>query len=113
MAVNIPGLVAVLLFYIVILGIGIWASRKSKEVEKTCAGKKSEVTIVGGRNINTVVGLFTLTGSPFSVISNVCQFIRRCAPLPLPFFHCVLLSSRFLCFSFSNMGWWRLHHGNR
>uniref|UniRef100_UPI0037E8A1E3 high affinity choline transporter 1-like n=1 Tax=Semicossyphus pulcher TaxID=241346 RepID=UPI0037E8A1E3 len=63
MAVNVPGLVAVVVFYIVILVIGIWASRKSKKVEKTCAGSKSEVTIVGGRNINVLVGVFTMTAT--------------------------------------------------
>ncbi|XP_054475909.1 high-affinity choline transporter 1-like isoform X2 [Anoplopoma fimbria] len=63
MAVNVPGLVALMVFYIVILGIGIWASRKSKKVEKTCAGAKSEVAIVGGRNINVLVGVFTMTAT--------------------------------------------------
>ncbi|XP_070687331.1 high affinity choline transporter 1-like [Pempheris klunzingeri] len=63
MAVNVPGLVAVVVFYIVILVIGIWASRKSKKVEKTCAGSKSEVTIVGGRNISVLVGVFTMTAT--------------------------------------------------
>ncbi|KAM9352373.1 high affinity choline transporter 1-like [Symphorus nematophorus] len=63
MAVNVPGLVAVVVFYIVILVIGIWASRKSKKVENTCAGSKSEVTIVGGRNISVLVGVFTMTAT--------------------------------------------------
>ncbi|XP_029378306.1 high-affinity choline transporter 1-like [Echeneis naucrates] len=63
MAVDIPGLVAVVFFYIVILVIGIWAARKSKKVEKKCVGSKSEVTIVGGRNINTIIGVFTMTAT--------------------------------------------------
>ncbi|XP_034390513.1 high affinity choline transporter 1-like [Cyclopterus lumpus] len=63
MAVNVPGLVAVVVFYIVILAIGIWASRKSKKVEKTCTGAKSEVAIVGDRNINVLVGVFTMTAT--------------------------------------------------
>ncbi|KAM7396667.1 hypothetical protein PAMP_019691 [Pampus punctatissimus] len=63
MAVDVPGLVAVVVFYIVILVIGIWASRKSKKVEKTCVGSKSEVSIVGGRNINVLVGVFTMTAT--------------------------------------------------
>ncbi|XP_040894295.1 high-affinity choline transporter 1-like isoform X2 [Toxotes jaculatrix] len=63
MAVDVPGLVAVLVFYLVILVIGIWASRKSKKMEKTCAGNKSEVTIVGGRNISVLVGVFTMTAT--------------------------------------------------
>ncbi|TKS73398.1 High affinity choline transporter 1 Hemicholinium-3-sensitive choline transporter [Collichthys lucidus] len=63
MAVNVPGLVAVVVFYIIILVMGIWASRKSKKVEKTIVGSKSEVAIVGGRNINVLVGVFTMTAT--------------------------------------------------
>lgn len=62
MAVNVPALVAVLFFYIVILAIGFWASRKAKKVEKMVGGSKAEVTMVGGRNINLPVGILTLTG---------------------------------------------------
>ncbi|KAG8012624.1 High affinity choline transporter 1 [Nibea albiflora] len=63
MAVNVPGLVAVVIFYIIILLMGIWASRKSKKVEKTFVGSKSEVAIVGGRNISVLVGVFTMTAT--------------------------------------------------
>uniref|UniRef100_A0A8C4RQ20 High-affinity choline transporter 1-like n=1 Tax=Erpetoichthys calabaricus TaxID=27687 RepID=A0A8C4RQ20_ERPCA len=63
MAVNIPGLVAVIVFYIIILVIGIWASKRSKKEEKKCSGERSEVTIVGGRNLNAWVGVFTLTAT--------------------------------------------------
>lgn len=62
MAVNVPALVAVVFFYIVIVAISFWAFRKSKEVEKTVGGSKAEITIVGGRNINLPVGILTLTG---------------------------------------------------
>ncbi|KAM9815518.1 high-affinity choline transporter 1-like [Syngnathus typhle] len=63
MAVHVGGLVAVIAFYAVILLTGILASRKSKKVEKKCTGKKSEVAIVGGRNINVVIGVFTMTAT--------------------------------------------------
>ncbi|KAG7216078.1 hypothetical protein INR49_007830, partial [Caranx melampygus] len=65
MAVDVPGLVGVVVFYLIILVIGIWASRKSKKVEKACVGSKSEVAIVGGRNISVLVGVFTMTGGLF------------------------------------------------
>lgn len=66
MAVDVPGLVGVVVFYLIILVIGIWASRKSKKVEKACVGSKSEVAIVGGRNISVLVGVFTMTGKKLS-----------------------------------------------
>ncbi|XP_072120679.1 high affinity choline transporter 1-like [Mobula birostris] len=61
MAVNILGLVAVIVFYMLILATGIWASRKSKREEKSCPGPKSEVAMVGGRNIGILVGIFATT----------------------------------------------------
>ncbi|XP_064202973.1 high-affinity choline transporter 1-like [Anguilla rostrata] len=63
MAVNIPGLIAVAVFYMIILAIGIWASRKSKQVEKKSSGTGTEVTLVAGRNINIFVGIFTMTAT--------------------------------------------------
>ncbi|XP_072898018.1 high affinity choline transporter 1-like [Hemitrygon akajei] len=63
MAVNLLGLVAVIVFYMLILATGIWASRKSKREEKSCPGPRSEVAMVGGRNIGTLVGIFTTTAT--------------------------------------------------
>uniref|UniRef100_A0A3Q2YL68 High affinity choline transporter 1-like n=1 Tax=Hippocampus comes TaxID=109280 RepID=A0A3Q2YL68_HIPCM len=63
MSVHAAGLVAVGVFYVVILLTGILALRKSKEVEKKCIGKKSEVAIVGGRDMIVVIGVFTMTAT--------------------------------------------------
>lgn len=99
MAVNVPGLVAVVVFYIIILVMGIWASRKSKKVEKTIVGSKSEVAIVGGRNINVLVGVFTMTGRAFNfyvchlVVRSLCVFL-----LMYPFhFYCSTLHLIVFC----------------
>uniref|UniRef100_A0A8C7YYH5 High affinity choline transporter 1-like n=1 Tax=Oryzias sinensis TaxID=183150 RepID=A0A8C7YYH5_9TELE len=63
MAVDIPGLVSVVIFYVCILAIGVWGSHKAKQVEKTCPGSKSDVSIIGGRNISVLVGVFTMTAT--------------------------------------------------
>ncbi|XP_031721410.1 high affinity choline transporter 1-like isoform X1 [Anarrhichthys ocellatus] len=63
MAVNWPGLVSIGVFYMMILGMGIWASRKSKREEKKCTGNRSEVTMVGGRNLNIWVSICTMTAT--------------------------------------------------
>uniref|UniRef100_A0A8D0DLD6 High affinity choline transporter 1 n=1 Tax=Salvator merianae TaxID=96440 RepID=A0A8D0DLD6_SALMN len=60
MALNVSGLVALVIFYVMTLAIGVWASRKSKK-EKNL--QPSEVAIVGGRNINFCIGLFTATAT--------------------------------------------------
>lgn len=67
MVVNIPGTVTLVVFYCIILLTGIWGSWKSSQEEKKCQVGKSEVAIVGGRNINVVVGIFTMTGEHVTI----------------------------------------------
>ncbi|XP_045928613.1 high-affinity choline transporter 1-like [Micropterus dolomieu] len=63
MAINWPALLSIGVFYVIVLGTGIWASRKSKREEKKCTGNRSEVTMVGGRNLNIWVSIFTMTAT--------------------------------------------------
>ncbi|XP_068442814.1 high-affinity choline transporter 1-like [Clinocottus analis] len=63
MAVNWLGLLSIGVFYILILATGIWASRKSKREEKKCTGKRSEVLMVGGRDLNIWVSICTMTAT--------------------------------------------------
>ncbi|XP_078356322.1 high-affinity choline transporter 1-like, partial [Oculina patagonica] len=53
--VNIVGVVAIVVFYMLILGIGLWAARRRKEGE--------EEAMLAGRSIGMVVGTFTLTAT--------------------------------------------------
>ena len=52
--INVAGVVAIVLFYLLILAIGLWAARRRKDNE--------EETMLAGRSIGMVVGTFTLTG---------------------------------------------------
>ncbi|XP_008405594.1 high-affinity choline transporter 1-like [Poecilia reticulata] len=63
MALNIPGVVAVVLFYILILGTGVWAARKTRRIERKSSGDRTEVVLLGDRNISLVVGIFTMTAT--------------------------------------------------
>ncbi|XP_029286826.1 high affinity choline transporter 1-like [Cottoperca gobio] len=63
MALNIPGVIAVVLFYILILGTGVWASRKSRKAERMSHGDRTEAVLLGGRNISLPVGIFTMTAT--------------------------------------------------
>ncbi|XP_062983456.1 high affinity choline transporter 1-like [Elgaria multicarinata webbii] len=60
MALNVSGLVAVVVFYVLTLATGIWASRKTKKEKNK---KPSEVAMVGDRNMNFFIGLFTATAT--------------------------------------------------
>ncbi|NWI93724.1 SC5A7 protein, partial [Pitta sordida] len=61
MALNIPGLVSISVFFTLTLAIGIWASWKSKKDQQN--RNPTEMAIVGGRNINVFIGLFTATAT--------------------------------------------------
>ncbi|XP_008301173.1 high affinity choline transporter 1-like [Stegastes partitus] len=63
MAVNWLGLLSIGVFYMIILATGIWASRKAKYEEKKSPGSRSEVAMVGGRNLNIIVSIFTMTAT--------------------------------------------------
>ncbi|KAM4607135.1 high-affinity choline transporter 1-like [Polymixia lowei] len=63
MALNIPGVIVMVLFYLLVLGTGIWASFKSKKEAKKIQGDKTEMALLGNRGINLVVGIFTMTAT--------------------------------------------------
>ncbi|KAJ3583777.1 hypothetical protein NHX12_015599 [Muraenolepis orangiensis] len=62
MALNVPGVVVMLIFYIMVLGTGIWASFKSKKEMKKTSVDQMEMTLLGNRGIPLGVGMFTMTG---------------------------------------------------
>nr|XP_009682410.1 PREDICTED: high affinity choline transporter 1-like [Struthio camelus australis] len=61
MALNIAGVVSLSVFYTLTLATGIWASWKSKKDQKN--RNPTEMAIVGGRNMNVFIGLFTATAT--------------------------------------------------
>ncbi|KAK6291153.1 hypothetical protein J4Q44_G00384490 [Coregonus suidteri] len=63
MALNWPGLLSIGGFYLIVLATGVWASRKSKREERKCTGNLSEVAMVGGRNLNIWISIFTTTAT--------------------------------------------------
>ncbi|GLD74545.1 high-affinity choline transporter 1-like isoform X2 [Lates japonicus] len=62
MAVNIPGVISMAFFYLLVLGTGIWASFKSRREQKKSAANEMEMALLGNRHISWVVGIFTMTG---------------------------------------------------
>ncbi|XP_053713492.1 high affinity choline transporter 1-like isoform X1 [Synchiropus splendidus] len=63
MALNVPGLVVMAVFYLLILGTGIWASMRSRKEERKWTGDGIEITLLAGRKITLLVGIFTLTAT--------------------------------------------------
>ena len=62
MAVHIPGLIMMVAFYLLVLGIGIWASVKSKKMQRNALGAQLEVSFLASRRISLFMGVFTMTG---------------------------------------------------
>ncbi|KAI5616970.1 high-affinity choline transporter 1-like, partial [Silurus asotus] len=62
MSIHVEGLVAIALFYLLILFVGIWAAWKNKNSGVGDADK-SETIMVGGRDIGLFVGGFTMTAT--------------------------------------------------
>ncbi|XP_068184073.1 high-affinity choline transporter 1-like [Antennarius striatus] len=63
MAVNVPGVIVMVVFYLLVLGTGIWASFKSKRKQKKSGAPGMEMVLLGNRSINWVVGIFTMTAT--------------------------------------------------
>ncbi|XP_073342342.1 high-affinity choline transporter 1-like isoform X2 [Pagrus major] len=63
MSLNVPGVVVMVFFYVLVLGTGIWASMKSKRVKKSSQADQTEVSLLGNRGISLAVGVFTMTAT--------------------------------------------------
>ncbi|XP_068166169.1 high-affinity choline transporter 1-like [Antennarius striatus] len=63
MAVNVPGVIVMVVFYLLVLGTGIWASFRSKRKQKKSGATGMEMALLGNRSINVVVGVFTMTAT--------------------------------------------------
>ncbi|XP_051840255.1 high affinity choline transporter 1 [Antechinus flavipes] len=61
MAFHVEGLIAIIVFYLLILMVGIWAAWKTKN--SGSSEERSEAIIVGGRDIGLLVGGFTMTAT--------------------------------------------------
>lgn len=53
---------AIAVFYLLILCVGIWAALKNKHSGEAEGTDRSETIMVGGRDIGLFVGGFTMTG---------------------------------------------------
>lgn len=63
--VNVAGLISIIIFYLAILGVGIFAARKKNKKTKKDASVEEQTNevILAGRDIGAVIGCFTMTGS--------------------------------------------------
>ncbi|CAN7940023.1 unnamed protein product [Ixodes hexagonus] len=60
MGLNVPGLAASVIFYVLIVVVGFWGARR-RQARTTCVDR-SEDLMLGGRSVSLVVGVFTVIG---------------------------------------------------
>lgn len=65
--INVAGVISIILFYVLILAVGIWAARKKPPGENS-----EEEVMLAGRSIGLFVGIFTMTGNS-TVNPHSCQ----------------------------------------
>lgn len=61
---NVAGLVSIIVFYLIILAIGLFAAWRKNRNAKNAQSTEEETNevILAGRNIGMFVGCFTMTG---------------------------------------------------
>ncbi|XP_068597079.1 high-affinity choline transporter 1-like [Brachionichthys hirsutus] len=80
MAVNVPGVIAIVFFYLLVLGTGIWASFRSKRKQRRSGATGMEMVLLGNRSINLVVGVFTMTATWVGGSAIVGSVAMMCTP---------------------------------
>lgn len=75
--INIAGVVSIVLFYLLILAVGIWAGRKKEE-----GNDSEEEVMLAGRSIGLFVGIFTMTGNLFDPVFFISISIDLHKQLP-------------------------------
>uniref|UniRef100_A0A8C6U990 High-affinity choline transporter 1-like n=1 Tax=Neogobius melanostomus TaxID=47308 RepID=A0A8C6U990_9GOBI len=63
MGLNVPGLLAMIAFYALVLGIGVWASVRSRRARDRSQENRTEHILLGNRGISLAVGVFTMTAT--------------------------------------------------
>lgn len=70
--INLAGVVSIVLFYLLILAVGIWAGRKKEE-----GNDSEEEVMLAGRSIGLFVGIFTMTGNFISIQLQFKNFKKK------------------------------------
>lgn len=74
--IDYGGVIAIIFFYLLILAVGVWAGRKTGDT----VGEQTQEVMLAGRNIGTMVGIFTMTGK-FIFWHFFCKWSRNFSDL--------------------------------
>lgn len=68
MSLNVPGLIGVVVFYLVVLAVGIWAGRKSIKSNNT------DELFLASRNLGMLLSSLTIAGTNI-ISSNKVEYV--------------------------------------
>lgn len=100
MTIHVEGLVAIAVFYLLILCVGIWAALKNKHSGEAEGTDRSETIMVGGRDIGLFVGGFTMTGKKKKYLQSA-KILFSCKCVGLFFFLNIFASLNMCIIRFS------------
>lgn len=101
--INVAGVISIVLFYILILAVGIWAGRK-----KEAGNDSEEEVMLAGRNIGLFVGIFTMTGNTKPNTTTTIQSIS--ISLPQQLHGLVAVTSTAQLKQFTHKAWYGVKH---
>ncbi|XP_076017943.1 high-affinity choline transporter 1-like [Genypterus blacodes] len=89
MALNIAGVIAMVVFYLLVLRTGIWASIKAKRKQKEHAANSMDMTLLANRNLHPTLGSMgyqafhqrTLSASSSASAKTACYVAAFCIPI--------------------------------
>ena len=106
--INVAGLISIIVFYLVVLLIGLWAGWRQRKVAKQ-QGRSSndqEEVMLAGRDIGLFVGIMTMGGMYFfddgSLLTIPLNFTKLCMALSSCLFHSYQISATWVGGGFIN-----------
>ena len=106
--INVAGLISIIVFYLVVLLIGLWAGWRQRKVAKQ-QGRSSnnqEEVMLAGRDIGLFVGIMTMGGMYFlddgALLTISLNFTKICMALSSCLFHLYRISATWVGGGFIN-----------
>ena len=74
--INVAGLISIIVFYLIVLLIGLWAGWRQRKIAKSQgrSATDQEEVMLAGRDIGLLVGIMTMGGALEFIF---CRYITR------------------------------------
>ena len=69
---NVSGIISIIVFYLVVLAVGVWAGWRQKRQRASQDSPDQEEVMIAGRNIGLFVGILTMGGEIKILPKEIC-----------------------------------------